>query len=230
MTSPIREWETAKRWFFSSIVFAIAILAVFYILRAYQQSIPLLTWIQKYSQPEMGYALISILLVSLVWFIISLGIVREINFWGWTVEFDPDKPHVFRFIFGLPLILDAALTVVCIVCLMALPPSCEVPSVVFSVRAGNSQPQEYTPDSQVELERAGSVIVLAKSYPEQDELICDFQIKGDVVDRPGVPNKLSCTTTIFLKKDIPGNLMVSANIKGKYCSLESTYNLPIHFK
>lgn len=205
------------------------------------KTLPLLAIVYKYSYPEISMAFMSLLFISLIWllawFLFYQRFVKEMSFAGLTIVPTENTPRVLQFIFGLSPTLLAAFAAVSILALLSLPASCEVPGVIFTVRAGSGDPIEYTPESDAVIEPAGSSIVFLKSYPSeednvslQDDLYCQFQAIGDIVERTETPFRQACLSTIYLKKNQPGRMVVKADVSGKYCKISSSYNLSVIVK
>ena len=247
---PIDKGEPAgKKWktefvsvFWSTLILVIFGLLTFLFLQVNSnKTVPLIDSVYRYRSPEWGMGLLSVLIVSLgwllAWFLFYTKFVKEISIFGLSINISPNTPKLLWFVFGLPptvLIVSATLS---ILGLIILPTTCEIPGIIFTVRAGNAEAKEYTPESEAIIERSASSIVYLKSYPSDDntasigdDLDCQFRAEGEVVDRIDTPFRRSCLTTIYLKQNLPGRIVVKADVKARYCDISSSYNLSILVK
>jgi hypothetical protein len=231
--------DVIKHFFWSAFFYFFAVVTVFILLRLDGgRLLKLLTWVSSSANPDLGMVCLAVLVVSLIWIILSMQVIKEIDFWGWKVQIDTIKPSPFNYLFNLPLFMLFAFAAVAVVLLFFIPPACEVPSVIFTARVGDNEARQFTPDSTFDVDGSGSVIVFVQGYPTQEgnlnsfqnELSCDIRASGPSVERIDIPNRLSCSSTIFLKKNVPGDILLTASVNGKYCPFSSIYPLNIRVR
>jgi len=207
-----------------SLLFFLLIAALFFVLfRAdVGVKIPLVGWIMKSSKPELGIIALSILVSSILFILISKGVISEVPII--KIRIDP-KLQRFRYIFSIPSPLLAILSIVSLAYILIIPPECASPNITFQVNLGE-ETKEYTPQSNVDVGLVSSVIVTIKSEESLEDMDCTFQANGDGLERFNSYSK-NCSTTIFFQ-DKPSIIVLAANLHAKYCNNSTYFSITLH--
>lgn len=177
--------------------------------------------------PSLSLLLLATLISSVIWTLFYLGFFSRIKVGVFEMEANEkilDQMVIFKYV---PPWVIALFSLLSLVGLLIMPPSCAPPNILFNVATGNDI-QQYTPESVANIENIGSAIISVTSDSEINNLICEWNAKGDIA-RQIDPNSKYCSTTIFFK-DNPGVVIISTRISRHNCPNYSHYNFSINVK
>jgi hypothetical protein len=208
-----------KDTFFKSLLYAILLAVVYFILKTDRnETIPLVAWVSDSSKPELGFIFLSLLLTNILWLLLSYGLLSELSIG--IITFGKISQKSSR----IEIIIITGLSLFSLIYLLMIPPACGIPIISFEVNSGGKV-SSFTPEGNVYVEDAGSVLVDVQSEIPAHEMDCELYAMGEIVESYN-QNTSSCSAVIFLNNN-NGAMVVSALVKKKYCENTSLYNLTI---
>jgi hypothetical protein len=210
----------------------VSALLAWLLLKDQGETIPLTAWISKSSLPELGVAFISLLLTSLVWLLIELGIGTEFEVGTFTMNLSPDRLDGMKYIFGVPKMILAVVISISVLGLYWLPPNCSVPKIMFRVSENQNLSEDgfYLDGSLIDVQPNQALLVSAidiqdylssKDVSIREELECVFDGLGSS------ETWQSCYTDFDIQAEPK---VLSGKVRVENCAYISTFKLTFNPK
>ncbi len=205
-------------------IFVFFVLVTYLAFKAMAIRSSFFVWFNRSAYPNLSLFLFASMVCGILWMLIYLGFINQVEFGPFRIL---PKATLFRgtqIFVGFPPLLIGIISFLSLVGLLLMPPSCELPNMLFVVDTGE-EVRQYTPDSTANITGVGSINIAIESEEEVRDVLCTWNAKGE--KKLQIESSSTyCSTTLFFNNE-PDIVIVTANVKMRNCPNYSIFNFSI---